>query len=41
MLNISAYIFLSVLIIVSGIYVYLIFKKSKRPEKPLKLETII
>jgi len=41
MLEIGAYIFLGGLIIISVIHVYLNFKKSRRPEKPLKLDTIL
>ena len=41
MLDIGAYFFLGCIIIMSGIYIYFIYKKSIKPEKPLKLETII
>ena len=41
MLEIGSYIFLGGIIIMSGVYIFFIYKKSIKPEKSLKLETII
>jgi len=41
MLEIGPYIFLGGIIIMSGIYIYFIYKKSSKKEQPLKLEVII